>query len=59
MNNQRQRERTCFSIPNANNSQNPLKELDEIYAKDEKIAQLDLDDIAKDDLRKKEEEKFN
>jgi hypothetical protein len=35
-----------------------LKELDEIYAKDEKILQVDLESIVKEWIRKKDEENF-
>lgn len=38
--------------------QNPVKELDEIYAKDDKIYQIDLESIATAQMKEKEEKKF-
>ena len=38
--------------------QNPLRELDELYAKDEKIFQVDCEQIANDYFKKKDDEKF-
>jgi hypothetical protein len=38
--------------------QNPVKELDEFYAKDEKVLQVDLEEIVLEQAKQKEEEKF-
>lgn len=38
---------------------NPVKELDELYAKDSKIAQIDLEVFAIDRIKMEEEKKFN
>jgi hypothetical protein len=38
--------------------QNPVRELDELYAKDEKIQQIDLDQISQDYFKQKDEEHF-
>ncbi|CDW75998.1 transcription elongation factor sii protein n terminal domain containing protein [Stylonychia lemnae] len=59
--NQKQREKTVFQAVYINPNQipqNPLKELDEHYAKDDKVPQIDCEIIANDYLKQKEDEKF-
>lgn len=38
---------------------NPVKELDELYTKDAKIPQIDLEVFAQEQIKKDEENKFN
>jgi hypothetical protein len=38
---------------------NPVKELDELYTKDAKIAQIDLEAFALERIKMDEEKKFN
>ncbi len=38
---------------------NPVKELDELYAKDFKVTQIDLEVFALDRIKMDEEKKFN
>ena len=37
---------------------NPVKELDELYAKDTKIPQINLENFAKERIKQEEERKF-
>lgn len=58
---QRQREITVFQPIYVNPSQipqNPLRELDELYAKDEKIFQVDCEQNSNDYFKKKDDERF-
>lgn len=38
---------------------NPVKELDELYSKDSKVPQIDLEAFAREQIKKDEEKKFN
>jgi hypothetical protein len=38
---------------------NPVKELDELYSKDSKVPQIDLERFAREQIKKDEEKKFN
>ena len=54
----READKFRYYPPSAQNQSNPIKELDEFYCKDEKVAKVDLDIYARDHVKDKEESKF-
>lgn len=59
---QKEREAEKFSFYARGDQQipsNPFKELDELYYKDNKTAQVDLETFANAHIKKEEEEQFN
>lgn len=59
--NQKNREADKFSYYSRDNQipSNPLKELDELYSKDERVLQTDLEIYARETIKKQEADMFN